>query len=70
MTNTTSRSRKPTRTSYGSVPRLPSGRYQARFTDAREGRHTAPMTFASKREAEDYLATVRADMVRGTWRAP
>ena len=27
--------------------RLPSGRYQARLTDAREERHTAPITFAS-----------------------
>jgi hypothetical protein len=70
VTNTTSRTRKPTRTSFGSVRRLPSGRYQARFTDAREERHTAPMTFASKREAEDWLATIRADMVRGVWRAP
>ncbi|MFC7495569.1 MULTISPECIES: hypothetical protein [unclassified Nocardioides] len=33
-------------------------------------RHTAPQTFATKREAEDWLATVRADVVRGTWRAP
>lgn len=50
--------------------RLPSGRYQARFTDDREERHTAPITFASKRDAEDRLATVRAGVVRGTWRAP
>jgi hypothetical protein len=57
-----SSTRKPTRTSFGNVRRLPSGRWQARFTDAREQRHTAPVTFASKREAEDYLATVRADM--------
>jgi integrase len=73
VTGSTSRTRstrKPTRTSFGNVRRLPSGRYQARFTDAREERHTAPVTFASKREAEDYLATVRADMVRGAWRAP
>lgn len=50
--------------------RLPSGRDQARLTDAREERHTAPITFASKRDAEDRLATVRAGVVRGTWRAP
>jgi hypothetical protein len=70
VTSTTSKARKPTRTSFGSVRRLPSGRFQARFTDPREERHTAPVTFASKREAEDWLATVRADMVRGAWRAP
>ncbi|HEX5088939.1 MAG TPA: site-specific integrase [Nocardioides sp.] len=68
--STRSTPRKPTRTSFGNVRRLPSGRWQARFTDSREERHTAPVTFVSKREAEDYLATVRADMVRGAWRAP
>lgn len=62
MTSTPSKThstRRPTRNSFGNVRRLPSGRYQARFTDAREERHTAPETFASKREAEDYLAIVR-----------
>jgi hypothetical protein len=33
-------------------------------------RRTAPATFATRGEAADYLATVRADMVRGLWRAP
>ena len=49
--------RKNTRASFGSVRRLPSGRYQARFTDARGYRHTAPDTFATRRDAEDYLAS-------------
>lgn len=64
------RSRKATRTSFGSVRRLPSGRYQARYTDRQMNRHTAPQTFVTKTQAEDWLATVRADVVRGTWRAP
>ncbi|WP_151083874.1 tyrosine-type recombinase/integrase [Nocardioides cynanchi] len=64
------RSRKATRTSFGSVRRLPSGRYQARYTDRQMNRHTAPQTFATKTHAEEWLATVRADVVRGTWRAP
>jgi integrase len=64
------RTRRANRASFGSVRKLPSGRYQARYSDARMNRHTAPTTFASKREAEDWLATTRADMVRGTWRAP
>ena len=64
------RRRRSGRTAFGTVRRLPSGRYQARFTDAGLQRRTAPTTFATKREAEDYLATVRADMVRGHWRAP
>ncbi|WP_395690353.1 tyrosine-type recombinase/integrase [Nocardioides sp.] len=62
--------RKSTRASFGSVRRLPSGRYQARYTDRQLNRHTAPQTFATKTQAEDWLATVRADVVRGTWRAP
>jgi hypothetical protein len=51
------------------VRRLPSGRYQVRFSDAGGTRHTAPDTFASRREAVDYLAMIRAEMFRGTWRA-
>lgn len=65
-----SRARKASRASFGSTRRLPSGRFQARYTDRQMNRHTAPQTFATKREAEDWLATVRADVVRGTWRAP
>lgn len=64
------RPRRTTRTSFGNVRKLPSGRYQARYTDSREQRHTAPQTFATKKQAEDWLATQRADIVRGTWRAP
>lgn len=64
------RRRKSSRASFGSVRRLPSGRYQARYSDDRMNRHTAPQTFPTKKAAEDWLATTRADMVRGTWRAP
>lgn len=32
--------------------------------------HAAPHTFATRKDANDWLATVRADMVRGTWRDP
>lgn len=66
----TRRARKSTRASFGSVRKLPSGRYQARYTDIRMNRHTAPITFATKKQGEDWLATTRADIVRGTWRAP
>ena len=64
------RKRKTSRTSFGSTRKLPSGRFQARYTDARMVRHTAPHTFATKTQADDWLATVRADVARGTWRAP
>ena len=64
------RARKASRLSFGSVRQLPSGRWQARYTDKYDDRHTAPQTFATKKQAEDWLATTRADMVRGTWQAP
>lgn len=64
------RRRRAGRAAFGSIRKLPSGRYQARYSDDRMNRHTAPTTFATRREAEDWLATTRADMVRGTWRAP
>ena len=55
--------------SWGSVRKLPSGRYQARYrVDGRMA--AAPTTFRTKRDAEAYLSTVRADMERGTWVNP
>lgn len=66
----TPRKRRTSRASFGSVRKLPSGRYQARYVDRMMNRHTAPRTFTTKREAEDWLATTRADIVRGTWLAP
>jgi hypothetical protein len=51
---------------WGSVRKLPSGRYQARYTV--NGRsHAAPTTFATKPAADAYLAGVRADLGRGRW---
>ncbi len=55
--------------SWGSVRKLPSGRYQARYrVDGKMA--AAPTTFRTKRDAEAYLSTVRADMERGTWVNP
>ena len=55
--------------SWGSVRKLPSGRYQARYrADGKMA--AAPTTFRTKRDAEAYLSTVRADMERGTWVDP
>ncbi|MCU1497831.1 MAG: putative prophage phiRv2 integrase [Acidimicrobiales bacterium] len=49
---------------WGSVRKLPSGRYQARYR--LDGKMvSAPTTFRTKRDAEGFLATVRADMERG-----
>jgi len=55
---------------FGAVRRLPSGRYQARYR-AGDGRtHGAPATFATRREADQFLAVVEADLLRGSWFDP
>jgi integrase len=55
---------------FGSVRRLPSGRWQARY-HATDGRlHTAPQTFATKTDATRFLVQVEADLTRGRWSDP
>lgn len=57
------------RSRWGSVRKLPSGKYQARFSV--DGTwHRAETTFRTKREADAYLASVRVDLDRGTWIDP
>ena len=53
--------------SFGSDRKLPSGRFQARYTAPGGAVRTAPMTFETKGDAETWLSTVRADLVRGAW---
>lgn len=57
------------RASFGNVRKLPSGRFQARYTGPDGRNHNAPMTFETRRDAQTYLSTVRADIVRGSWQA-
>ena len=60
---------KSHRSRFGSLRKLPSGRWQARFTLPGTDRMvTAPMTFTAKIDAETWLATQRADLARGQWR--
>ena len=55
---------------FGRVRKLPSGRWQARYL-APDGRdHTAPHTFATKRDAEQWLTVKEADIKRGDWLDP
>jgi len=57
------------RASFGSLRALPSGRIQARYTGPDGLTHRAPVTFTTKGDAKAYLATVRADLVRGLWQS-
>jgi integrase len=55
------------RSGFGSVRKLPSGRWQARYTSPGGKTVTAPHTFDAKIDAQSWLATVRSDLVRGAW---
>jgi len=55
---------------FGRLRRLPSGRWQASYLDATGEVITAPHTFATKTEADRYLAGVETDLHRGAWQDP
>lgn len=55
---------------FGSVRKLPSGRWQARYIDTLGQPQTAPQTFATKTDADRWLSLVEADLARGDWRDP
>ena len=55
---------------FGSVRKLPSGRWQARYRTSDGRLHTAPQTFASKTEATRFLTQAEADLTRGRWSDP
>jgi integrase len=52
---------------FGSLRRLSSGRWQARYRGPDGRSHSAPETFTRKSEAERYLALVEAEISRGRW---
>ena len=51
----------------GSIRKLPSGKYQVRFTDPNGDRRTARTTFATKAAAEFELTRIRGAIESGTW---
>src|SRR3954452_15994226 len=55
------------RRAWGTVRRLPSGRYQARYRDESGKQGTAPRTFATKADAERWLAKAQTEMDSGRW---
>ena len=60
-----------TRNQFGSVRKLPSGRFQARYIDAAGARITArtiydkALTFATEKQARIYLIHLQSDLERG-----
>lgn len=59
----------PARRHFGSVRRLPSGRYQASYWHLAE-RHTADQTFETKADAQSWLSEVETEIRRGRWINP
>ncbi len=55
-----------TRRSFGALRKLPSGRWQASYTDERTGERTiAPATFTTKTDANLWLSSISLDRSRG-----
>lgn len=55
---------------FGRLRKLPSGRWQARYPDAHGALITAAHMFATKTDADRYLAAIETDITRGTWFDP
>jgi integrase len=58
------------RSGFGNIRKLPSGRYQARYTNVVGATTNAPVTFDTKGDAKTWLATVQSDLARGAWLPP
>jgi integrase len=56
--------------SFGSIRRLPSGRWQARYRGPDGLLRSAPQTFANKADASKWLALTQAELLRGGWIDP
>jgi len=68
-TSASSTASKPRRArrSFGKIEQLPSGRYRAQYTGPDGNRHSGPMTFRTKGDADAWLATQQAAIVKGEW---
>jgi integrase len=55
---------------FGSIRKLPSGRYQARYPGPDGLLRPADTTFPTIADADAFLATQQADIIRKVWRAP
>jgi hypothetical protein len=55
---------------FGKISRLPSGRYRARYTGPDANRHSVPLTFVARNDAEGWLVEHERLISRGGWRPP
>ena len=55
---------------FGSIRRRSSGSYQVRYWGPDDVRHSAPMTFARKSDAERWLTLLEGRVIRGEWSPP
>ncbi|MBF9129307.1 site-specific integrase [Plantactinospora sp. S1510] len=55
---------------FGSVRKLPSGKFQARYTGPDGLPRKAPASFDTKRAAEQWLVETEAELLRGEWLDP
>ena len=55
------------RRDYGTIRRLPSGRWQARYRDRSGVLVPAPRTYATRAEAATWLTTTEAERLKGAW---
>lgn len=68
---------KPRRATFGSVRKLPSGRFQARYTGPDGGKYTArhnddsgPLTFETRSAAQEWLSLRQSEITRNAWASP
>jgi len=55
---------------FGEISRLPSGRFRARYTGPDANRHSAPLTYVARIDAEGWLVEQERLISRGEWRPP
>ncbi len=55
---------------FGEISLLPSGRFRARYTGPDGSRHSAPITFVARIDAEGWLVEQERLISRGAWRLP
>lgn len=55
---------------FGSVRKLPSGRFQARYVGPDGIERTAPGTFETERKADKWLTLTEAEIIKNEWRVP